>query len=102
ALASPALSVRYMALAALDAMAPKDAVPILEAAAGQKDDPYLRARALWQLGRRGRLRHVNAAMTDPDPRFRTLAVRILKDFQGHTPDEYIPEWKKALLDDPSA
>jgi putative heme-binding domain-containing protein len=91
-----------VAIVALNAMTQEEAVPILETAAGQTENPYLRARALWQLGRRGRLRYVNAAMTDADPRFRTLAIRILKDFQGHTPDEYVPEWRKALLDDPSA
>lgn len=102
ALASPALSVRYMAIAALNTMSAEQAAPLLESAATQKDDPYLRARALWQLGRKGKLNLVHAALEDADPRFRTLAIRILKDFHNHTPDEFTPEAKKALLADPSA
>src|SRR5262249_22160366 len=66
-----------------------------------KDNVWLRARALWQLGRLGNLRLVAAAYTDPDPRFRTLAMRIMSDTQGTSPADYIPDWKERLLKDPS-
>src|SRR5262249_33280407 len=48
ALASPALSVRYMAIAKLRSMAPRATRPILEGALAQRADPILRARAVWQ------------------------------------------------------
>lgn len=102
ALASPNLATRYMAMAKLWSMDKKEAVDLLEAAAVQKDDPYLRARALWQLGKLGRLRLVIAAQTDPDPRFRVQAIRILKDFQNQSPTEYGAEEQSRLLNDPSA
>jgi putative membrane-bound dehydrogenase-like protein len=102
ALASPNLAVRYMAMAKLATLEQKPAIDLLEAAAAQKDNPVLRARALWQLGKRGRLRFVNAAFADQDPRFRSLAIRVLRAFQDLPPDDYIDSWKEALLKDPSA
>src|SRR6266849_8357178 len=105
ALGSPALSVRYMAMAKLRGM---DSAAFLEALQGsltQNQNAVLRARALWQLGcqyqaARKRLEtgtlseadgiaplrqaielHVRGkAFVDPDPRFRILAIRILRDF----------------------
>ena len=50
ALASPNLATRYMAMAKIAGMDQSVAVDLLEAAATQKDNPWLRARALWQLG----------------------------------------------------
>lgn len=102
ALASPNLAVRHMAMSRLASMDRKEAVDILEVAALPKADPVLRARALWQLGRLGRLRLVTTAFTDPDPNFRLLAVRILKDMQGQSPADYVPDWQQAYLKDPSA
>lgn len=100
ALASPALSVRYMAIAKLLSMDQKEAVELLEAATVQRDNVWLRARALWLLGKLGRLRLVTTAFHDPDPRFRILAMRVLKDYQQQSPADYIDEWKEKLLNDP--
>jgi putative membrane-bound dehydrogenase-like protein len=102
ALASPNLAVRYMALAKLMSMDQKEATDLMEAAAVQKENPWLRARALWQLGRRGRLRFLATDFEDRDPRFRLLAIRILKDYQGHNAGDYMPDWRKAVLEDSSA
>jgi putative membrane-bound dehydrogenase-like protein len=85
ALASPALSVRFMAMARLGRLEREKSLEVLVPAATQKENAWLRARALWQLGR---LHHgsprANALLTealhDPDPRFRTLAVRIFRDY----------------------
>jgi putative membrane-bound dehydrogenase-like protein len=90
ALASPAQSIRYMAMARLDLMDTKRAASALNAALNHKSDPILRARALWQLKRRylsnpdetGLLvqavfgRALDSATRDGDPRFRQLALRI--------------------------
>src|SRR5262249_52572673 len=54
ALASAALSVRYMAIAKLDKMEQEEAWSVLKPAATQKENVWLRARALWQIGRRER------------------------------------------------
>jgi putative membrane-bound dehydrogenase-like protein len=102
ALGSPNLAVRYLAMAKLGGMEQKEAIDILEAGAVQKDNPWLRARALWHLAQRGRLRFVNGAFEDKDPNFRLLAMRALKDFQGYSPADYTPEWKAALLKDNAA
>ncbi len=102
ALASPNLAVRYMAMAKIQDMEQQQAVDLLEAAAVQKDNPWLRARALWQLGKRGRLRLVSTAFEDKDPRFRILAMRIFKEFQNQSPADYTDSWKEAVLKDPSA
>jgi putative membrane-bound dehydrogenase-like protein len=84
ALASPALSVRYMAMAKLQGMDRAAALRVLEPAALQKQDVWLRARALWQLGRlkQERPRALAEALTDKDARFRVLALRIAKDCYG--------------------
>lgn len=102
ALGSPALSVRYMAMAKIGSMERKTAIAWLESAAINKKEPVLRARALWQLGRMGFLRLLGAAMLDPDPRFRMLAIRIYRDLYDFTPEQYEADWQKALLKDPSA
>ncbi|MFO0878909.1 MAG: PVC-type heme-binding CxxCH protein [Gemmataceae bacterium] len=86
ALGSPALSVRYLAMAKLDAMKRQDALALLEPAAVQKEDSILRARALWQLARLGADRSspaLVALFNDTDPRFLELAVRIAKDYFGY-------------------
>lgn len=102
ALGSPNLAARAMAIAKLGGMEQKEAIDILEAGAVQKENPWLRARALWQLAQRGRLRYVNAAFEDKDPNFRLLAMRALKDFQNYSPADYTPEWQTALLKDEPA
>jgi putative membrane-bound dehydrogenase-like protein len=101
ALASPALSVRYMAMAKLRLLKPKDALAVLQPAVTQKDNVWLRARALWQLGRLGRQAVQDAylaALNDPDPRFRILALRVYKDYFGWS---LLPDGKLPLLRDPS-
>src|SRR5579884_1482542 len=49
ALGSPALSVRYMAMAQLHRMKYGDAYGILMSAMHQKGNPWLQARGMWQL-----------------------------------------------------
>jgi putative membrane-bound dehydrogenase-like protein len=102
ALSSPNLAVRSMAMAKITQVGLPGAVEILAPLASRDAQPVPRARALWQLGRLGNLKYVNAAFSDPDPRFRILSMRILADFHGLTPSDYIPDWKEALLNDPSA
>lgn len=102
ALASPNLAVRAAAMAKLRELGLPKALAILEPAAVQKDNVVLRARALWQLGYMGNLRHVTQAFEDPDPRFRILAMRILHDAKGQSPIDYISDWQTRLLKDPSA
>src|SRR5207253_2465010 len=48
------------------------------------------------------LRMVNAAFSDPDPRFRILTMRIYSDFVGQSPADYIQDWQDKLVKDPSA
>lgn len=102
AFASPNIATRTMAIHKIEGMEQKEAVDFLEGAATQKDNPILRARALWQLARIGRLRLVTAAFSDPDPRFRLLAMRALKDFQKQSPADYTDDWKQAVLKDDAA
>jgi putative membrane-bound dehydrogenase-like protein len=109
ALASPNLATRYMAMAKLKTLEQKPAIDLLEAAAAQKENPVLRARALWQLGKRGPLqlfsnamRLFGAAFEDKDPRFRVVAMRILKDTQENSPADFNDSLKDAILQDPSA
>jgi putative membrane-bound dehydrogenase-like protein len=91
ALASPNLAVRYMAMAKLHSLEPKKALEALGPAIKQKENPWLRARALWQsaliAGRNDSERlvsllAVNEAARDNDPRFRCLAVRLVRDLFG--------------------
>jgi putative membrane-bound dehydrogenase-like protein len=101
ALRSPNLAVRYMAMTKLENMDKERALEILTPAVTQKKDPVLRARALWQLARIPNLKYIVQAYSDPDPRFRILAMRIFSDFVGKSPAEYIPDWREALVNDPS-
>ena len=75
---------------------------VLEPAAMQKDNPFLRARALWQLGYMGDLRYFAKAFDDANPDFRVLAMRIMHDAKGQSPIDYTPEGKARLLKDPSS
>jgi putative heme-binding domain-containing protein len=126
ALASPALSVRYLAMAKLGGMDRPTFLEVLQGPLTQTNDPVLRARALWQLGCQYRaakkrfeekaledadelaaLRqaielHVRSkAAVDTDPRFRTLAIRILRDCVGQTPADYAAFDQDLVLKDPS-
>jgi putative membrane-bound dehydrogenase-like protein len=104
ALASPNLAVRYMAMEKLKNLDDSAALAVLEPAAKQKENVWLRARALWQLGRRGDAgKNVVAdAFEDQDPRFRDLAIRIEKELYGRSPADYSTQWTDALRKDPSA
>ncbi len=109
ALASPALSVRYMAMAKLRSMKPDDALTLLAPVAERRDDPLLRARALWQIGGlrpSGQNAWLYPLSRDADPRFRQLAIRIQKDCYGKTPDGYasvgVPNWRGEMVHDQSA
>ncbi|HEV3079802.1 MAG TPA: PVC-type heme-binding CxxCH protein, partial [Gemmataceae bacterium] len=77
ALASPALSVRFMAMAKLSAMDRKEAFEILFKAGFQHENLWLRARAMWQMVRLG-MEAVPAteALRDKDERFRVLSRRL--------------------------
>jgi putative membrane-bound dehydrogenase-like protein len=83
ALGSPALSVRYMAMAKLRQMKPKDAFEVLLPADKQKEDAVLRARALWQMAHiTAQTRYgVEIGLRFADtPRFQELAIRLGKDY----------------------
>ncbi len=129
ALGSPALSVRYMAmakLASIEAKKPADAIeeslgliPAKESdaklidalyeAATDGRDPELRARALWQLGFLRRHRNLRGksltpivdALDDKDARFRILTLRILKDLSGWVVVDRDETGLKAIAGDPS-
>jgi putative membrane-bound dehydrogenase-like protein len=103
ALASPALSVRAMAMARLSGLDLPRALAVLEPAAQQKENVWLRARALWQLGRLGKhgKKFVADAFEDRDPRFRILTMRIEKDLLGRSPADYSVQWTDALKKDSS-
>jgi putative membrane-bound dehydrogenase-like protein len=86
ALASPALSVRYMAMAKLRRMPHREANFVLGAAL-QKENIWLRARAMWQIAALGVLNkdlaaqlEVSALVADSkDTRLKCLAIRIQND-----------------------
>ncbi len=87
ALGSPALSVRFMAMAKIADRKREDVLTLLTPAATQKDDTVLRARALWQLARAvgtsgTKCEALDVLLADPDPRFQILGIRIRKDFLG--------------------
>lgn len=108
ALASPAQSVRYMAMARCAAMPAAEVVDALLPATTQADDPPLRARALWQVAlavqktlnenmddvgpadyiaaRRTRNTFVKQ-VTAADPDVQVLLARIAKDVLGVTSSE---------------
>ncbi|HEY7310566.1 MAG TPA: PVC-type heme-binding CxxCH protein [Gemmataceae bacterium] len=84
ALASPNLAVRYMAMAKMRAMPKRDAKILLKAAGRQMENPWLRARAVWQLKAldelyTGSKEPWGLAMNDSDDRFRELAWRVRED-----------------------
>jgi putative heme-binding domain-containing protein len=107
ALASPALSVRYMAMAKLQTMKPDEAMAVLQPAARQKENVWLRARALWQLARMAPnaeaiIRVCVPLLKDDDPRFRILAVRIFTDFTPRGSMPFSDDGYQLLAQDPSA
>jgi putative membrane-bound dehydrogenase-like protein len=87
ALASPNLATRYMAMAKIQSMDFEKVEPVLKAAVGQKENPWLRARALWQLGIINAkhvpglvaFRELIDALEGGDPNAQILALRITVD-----------------------
>jgi len=75
---SPNQSVQYLAYQALNRQG-QAGLPLLESMWKQKD-PILRARALWLLGGLGPqgTQYVQDALRDPEPRFRLLALRVMR------------------------
>src|SRR5262249_11401167 len=74
ALASPNLAVRQIAMAKLAGMEPDEARKLLEPLLTPKTDPWLRARALWQIARLVRrpediLRNFAPLLREEDPQF---------------------------------
>jgi putative membrane-bound dehydrogenase-like protein len=104
ALASPNLAMRHMAMAKLHTMKGKEAYPILRTAISQKDNRWLRARAMWQMAHLGVRINDFTAMCDStanasdskDPRFVVLAIQISKDYLRGTAFELRID--KTLLD----
>ncbi len=100
ALGSPALSVRAMAMARLAAMSKDEANGVLKPAREQKDNPWLRARAVWmwiktQFPTPARERFKQAPtvggkiaamlVNKEDDNGRLLGLRILKNVVGLDP-----------------
>ena len=76
---SPALSVRTLATLKLIEQGDSSLGLLQELIVSR--DAVARARALWLLGRLAKGREaVEAALRDPEPRFRILAIRIIKQF----------------------
>lgn len=99
ALASPNLAVRALAILKIQELGTK-AIPILHPL-NRHTEPTVRARALWMLGTFGSSgkKFLRAALRDPDPRFRMLAVRSL---QQNNVDWLAFRETAALLRDPDA
>ncbi len=97
ALASPNLAQRYLAHDVLSGELKGAEVPLLHAIY-QRNDPILRARVLWLLGkeRNHGLETLLEVARDDAPAFRVLAVRLLAD---RGPDAlFQADW---LLEDPN-
>jgi putative membrane-bound dehydrogenase-like protein len=96
ALGSPALSVRYMALAKLREMSPAEAVNTVLPALKQKDNPVLWARAFREyypratlFGRGPTKDYTEGIFHRTDSRPALLALRLLND-RGLSPAEFDP------------
>lgn len=98
ALASPALSVRAMALGHLATLEWEKAKEILDPALAQKENPWLKARAIWVTGRQGPASHTTntvysmyqQACRDKDDPMQIVCLRVLNDCIGSKPQMDIP------------
>ncbi len=96
ALGSPALSVRYMAMARLRQIKPEDAAAVLVDALAQPDNRWLQARALWQVEQLSKLKPAFKAKLSSiyvprdNPAFKQLLLRTAKDVRGASPAEINP------------
>jgi putative membrane-bound dehydrogenase-like protein len=93
ALGSPNLAVRYMAVAKLGQMPRVECNEALMAAIYQKEKPWLRARALWQMGLLAKKYEPRAAgeeceavkaFSREDSQLKLLGVRLIKSTLGKT------------------
>ncbi|MBY0227931.1 MAG: c-type cytochrome [Gemmataceae bacterium] len=94
ALGSPNLATRAMAMEHIAGMERRAAIRLLEPATSQTEDPVLRARAAWQLGRRGE----NAGIwKDGDANSRIQMLRIAYDWaDGDVVPVVVPFVEEAL------
>jgi putative membrane-bound dehydrogenase-like protein len=101
ALASPNLAVRYMAMAKLRRMVRVDYLSVLDPAWNQNENPWLKARALWQLGALKEGEPVLAALESRDPNVRVLAYRVYKEYIYRHPDQFARQLRNDILRDSS-
>lgn len=103
ALGSPALSVRYMALAKLQNMSPAEVANTVFRALKQDDNPALWARAFREYYPRGGPAQSSAKdytegiFDRPDSRPRLLALRLLEEY-GLSPAEFDPRKTGGFVD----
>lgn len=93
ALRNPNYAVRYLATSAL-AGKPEESAPLLQEMARRDENPRMRARALWVLGKlpgRGETA-VQLALNDAEPDVRIVGIRLAR--QLGLP--FVPLWQKYL------
>ncbi|GIW79208.1 MAG: hypothetical protein KatS3mg105_1015 [Gemmatales bacterium] len=102
ALGNPALSVRYLAWQSLHAMG-KKAEAALQRTLEEKNDPRLRARVLWLLGRiKGRENNTVArALEDDDPDIRIVGLRLARQIAITNPQFDLAGCVAKVVGDPS-
>jgi putative membrane-bound dehydrogenase-like protein len=94
ALASPALSVRYMAMARLRQLKAEDAAAVLAAALKQTGNRWLQARAIWQAEQLMKLKPGLISKLQPfdvppgDPAFKQLLLRVALEVRGVSPADF--------------
>ncbi|HEX5270161.1 MAG TPA: PVC-type heme-binding CxxCH protein, partial [Gemmataceae bacterium] len=90
ALASPALSVRYMAMARLEQMKPQEVFDCLDPLLTKDTPPYVAARAGWQLARflkrdeKGWSDKGGKSPIGENPNFQVMIFRVLRGIFGKT------------------
>jgi putative heme-binding domain-containing protein len=101
ALASPALSVRYMATAKLQKLKPEKVRALLTPIVHMHDNPALTARALWLLAKFGEVTADDFSeyvLSDSvDTRLRVLGVRILREVYRTFPTNTWPSTGYSML-----
>src|SRR5262249_37590232 len=109
ALASPNRAVCCLAMGELHRMKQEEALGVLGPATRQKENVWLRARALWQMGSlhaSGSSYWLGDLYEDNDQRFRQLVIRLQEDCFNITPDAFISHanlhWRDDVVNDTSA
>ncbi|HKI33308.1 MAG TPA: PVC-type heme-binding CxxCH protein [Gemmataceae bacterium] len=103
ALASPALSVRYMAMARLDGMKAQEVFDCLKPLLTTDTRGFAVARAFWQIGRLARRKDKNwedkegstGSAAKDDVNLEVVPFRVSKDFSGQTVADsrlITPQW----------